>query len=197
MPCAEDPTMNAVPHPVRRHALSVAEYERMVGAGVFEDGTRVELIEGELFDMAPIGPDHQSIVDLLTEAFVFALGRRAIVRVQGPIVLGDLSAPEPDIALLRRRANFYADAHPRAPDVLLAVEVADSSLAHDRDVKLPTYARYDVPEVWLIDVTGKRLTVYGDLDRGEYRRRDELDSLGPLAPAALPDALVDLAGLFG
>lgn len=189
--------MNAVPDLVRRHPLSVLEYERMVDAGVFADGARIELIEGELFDMAPIGPDHQGIVDLLTEAFVLALRRTAIVRVQGPIILGDLSAPEPDLALLRRRENFYVDAHPRAPDVLLAVEVAHSSLVHDREVKLPTYARYEVPEVWLIDVAGRRFTVYGDLAREGYRRREEIAPGASLAPEALPDAIVDLAGLFG
>ena len=188
--------MSAVPDLVRKHPLSVAEYERMAEAGVFADGARIELIEGELFDMAPIGPDHQGITDLLNERFVLALRGAAIVRVQGPIVLGDLSAPEPDLALLRRRANFYTDAHPRARDVLLAIEVADSSLAHDRDVKLPTYARYDVPEVWLIDVAGRRLTVYGDLGPEGYRRHEIVEGLA-LAPSALPDAAIDLTGLFG
>ena len=189
--------MNAASDLVRRHPLSVAEYERMAEAGVFADGVRIELIEGELFDRAPIGPDHQSITDLLNERFVLALRGAAIVRVQGPIVLGDLSAPEPDLALLRRRENFYADAHPRAPDVLLAVEVAHSSLAHDRDVKLPVYARHGVPEVWLIDVAGKRLTACRDLGPEGYRRKDAVEPPGPLAPTALPDAPIDLAGLFG
>ena len=189
--------MNAVPDLVRKHPLSVAEYERMAEAGVFADGARIELIEGELFDMAPIGPDHQGITDLLTERFVLALRGAAIVRVQGPIVLGDLSAPEPDLALLHRRENYYIDAHPRASDVLLAVEVAHSSLAHDRDVKLPTYARYGVPEVWLIDVEGRRMTTYRDLGPEGYRREDAVEPPGPLAPTALPDAPIDLAGLFG
>ena len=94
---------------------------------------------------------------------MLAVRCEAIVRVQGPIVLGDRSAPEPDLSLLRRRECFYAEAHPRAPDVLLAVEVTHSSLAHDRDVKLPLYARHRVPAVWLVDVAGRRLTVHRDL----------------------------------
>ena len=188
--------MNAVPDLVRKHPLSVDEYQRMADAGVFADGARIELIEGELFDMAPIGPDHQSLVDRLNEAFVLAVRREAIVRVQGPIVLGDRSAPEPDLSLLRRRESFYADAHPRAPDVLLAVEVAHSSLAHDRDVKLPLYARYRVPEVWLVDVAGRTLTVYRDLGAGGYLRAERVEPSGPLAPTALPGAAVELRGLF-
>ena len=189
--------MSAVPDLVRKHPLSVVEYERMAGAGVFDEGARIELIEGELFDMVPIGTDHQSIVDLLTEAFVLALRRTAIVRVQGPIVLGDLSAPEPDLCLLRRRDDFYAEAHPQAADVLLAVEVAHSSLAHDRDVKLPVYARYGVPEVWLIDVAGRCLTAYRDRDADGYSRADGLVLSDSLAPLALPDATLDLSALFG
>lgn len=134
--------MSTAPDEVRKHQLTVEAYHTMGEAGLFAENPRVELIDGEIFDMAPIGPPHGSIVDRLNERFVLAAAKMAIVRVQNPIRLGDLSEPEPDLSLLKRVNDFYATSTPVAKDVYLVVEVADTSLRHDRDVKAALYARH-------------------------------------------------------
>ncbi len=116
----------------QRHRLTVRDYQRMGEAGIFHEDDRVELIEGEIVDMAPIGSGHSGQVNRLSNILKLAIGERAIVAVQNPIVLGDHSSPQPDIAQLRPQADYYAAAHPQARDVLLIVEVAESSLDYDR-----------------------------------------------------------------
>jgi len=111
-------------------------------------------------------------------------------------VLGDLSAPQPDLALLRRREDFYEQAHPGPEDILVLVEVADSSLAYDRDRKLPLYARFAIPEVWLVDVPGKALIVHRDPENGAYRTRFRVQDLSRVDIAALPGIALDLRSLF-
>ncbi len=143
--------MGTAPDEVRKHQLTVKAYHKMGEAGLFAHNQRVELIDGEIFDMAPIGPPHGSIVDRLNERFVLTVAKIAIVRVQNPIRLGDLSEPEPDLCLLRRVDDFYATSTPLAQDVYLVVEVADSSLRHDREVKAALYSRHGIPEFWLIN----------------------------------------------
>lgn len=188
--------MNTVPDEIRKHRLSVGDYHRMGEAGVFGVSERVELIEGEIYDMPPIGQRHTSVVNRLTERFVFACSGQAIVQVQNPITLGDLSEPQPDISLLRRREDFYEQVPQRAEDVLLVVEVADSSLRHDRDVKLGLYARHAVPETWLIDVQTRRLSCYRDPGPEGYRDETAHTAPGALEPLLLPGVVIDLSGAF-
>lgn len=188
--------MSTAPDRVEKHRLSVTDYHRMGEAGLFASDARVELIDGEVYDMPPVGSRHAGIVDRLTESFVAAAIGRAIVRVQSPITLGDRSEPEPDLSLLRRREGYYTDSHPRAEDVLLVIEVAESSLRHDRDVKLALYARHAIPEVWLIDVVGRSLVRYGGIHAGGYRNVVSPDSLEALRPAALSEIAVDLSAIF-
>ena len=141
-----------------RHRVDVDAYHRMGEAGVFAPGERVELIEGDLIDMAPIGQGHAAVVNGLNEALVLACAGRAIVSPQNGLRLDQWSEPEPDFAILRRRADFYATGERPGPaDVLLLVEVADSSLRFDRRVKLPLYARMGIVEVWLIDLKARVL----------------------------------------
>ena len=182
--------MNALPDLVRKHRLTVAEFERLCETGVLDEEARVELIDGELFDMPPIGPEHASVVDDLHESFVIALSGRAIVRGQNPVAFGERSMPQPDLAVLRRRGHRYRHVHPNAADALLVVEVAHSSLEHDRVVKAALYARHGVPEYWLVDVAGRRTTVHRKPSPdGTWGER--FDATGPLAPVALPDATLD------
>ena len=143
-----------------RHRLSVADYYRMGEAGVFAPDARVELIEGEVIDMAPIGSRHGSAVKRLVSLLTSTLGSRVILAVQDPLRLSDLSEPEPDLMLLKPRDDFYADAHPSAADVLLLIEVADTSARYDREIKLPLYARHGVPEVWIVDLEARLLRFY-------------------------------------
>jgi Uma2 family endonuclease len=146
--------------PTITHRFTVSDYHRMAEVGILGEDDRVELIEGEIVDMAPLGRRHQARVDRLAELLIRGLGERAIVRVQGSIRLGERSEPQPDLVLLRRRADFYVDADAGAPDILLVIEVADTSLAHDREVKVPLYARAGIPEVWLVDLNGENVTGY-------------------------------------
>lgn len=180
----------------QRHRLTVRDYQRMGEAGIFHEDDRVELIEGEIVDMAPIGTGHASSVKRLANIMKLAVGEQAILSVQDPVVLGDHSAPQPDIALLRPQADYYAAAHPQARDVLLIIEVADSSLDYDREVKLPLYARHGIPEVWLVDVGGRRLTRYCRPSTEGYLESLEPDTLTAIALPGLPDVAVNLEKLF-
>ena len=137
------PAINIDPYiapPRVRHRIDVAGYHQMGAVGLIAPGQRTELIEGEVIDMAPIGSRHAARVKALNSLLTAAVGNRAIVAVQDPVILGLHSEPQPDLSVLRPREDFYADAHPQAKDLLLAVEVADTTLAFDRGVKLPLYA---------------------------------------------------------
>ena len=136
-----------------RHRLNVDDYHRMAEAGILGEDDRVELIGGELIDMAPIGQGHAGIVNALNHALFMAFGGRAIVSVQNPLRLDPLNEPQPDVVILRPREDFYQRGPlPGPADVLLVVEVADSSLRYDRAVKLPLYARAGIGEVWIVDL---------------------------------------------
>jgi Uma2 family endonuclease len=180
----------------RRHRLTVEEYNRMGEAGILDPEARTELIDGEIIDMAPPGSLHAGTVSQLDRLLQRAVGDQAIVLAQNPILLGMYSEPQPDCALAKPRKDFYRSGHPQPDDLLLVVEVADSSLRFDRDVKSKLYARHRVPELWLIDVRAKRVTRYRDPVGRAYRRLDE-PNVG--APIDLPGGLnlrVELAPLF-
>jgi Uma2 family endonuclease len=135
-----------------RHRVTVHEYHRMAEAGVLAADARVELIEGEIIDMAPIGMSHNSAVDQLAHLLIRALGDLVITRIQGSIRLSQTSEPEPDVAVLKPRTDFYRHELATGADALLIIEVSDSTLRYDRDVKVPLYARHNVPEVWIVDL---------------------------------------------
>ncbi len=144
-----------------RHKLTVGDYHRMGEAGILAEGDHVELIDGEIIDMAPIGQDHAATVNKLNRALVMAFGDRAIVSVQNPVCLNQFNEPQPDFAVFRPRADFYATGERPGPaDTLVVIEVADSSLRYDRTVKLPLYARSDIPEVWIVDLRRRMVDVH-------------------------------------
>ncbi len=180
-----------------RRKLDVFEYHRMGEAGILGPDERVELIEGELFDMAPIGQGHAAVVDGLTEVLLAACDRRASVRTRGPIRLDDHSEPQPDLAVLRRRADFYAGRMPGPADVLLLLEVADSSLRFDRTVKLPLYARAGIPEVWIVDVNRRLVEVHRAPAGSAYAGTATYQADGEIALAAAPEIVVRLDLVFG
>ena len=176
-----------------RRRLDVHDYHRMGEAGILTETDRVELIDGEIIEMAPIGDPHVDLVIVLTGRLSAAIGPRAEVSVQNPLRLDDLTEPQPDLAVLglaRRRGV------PLAADALIVIEVAESSLAYDRDTKVPRFARAGVAETWLIDVAGRTLTRYRDPEGNAYRERDVPDLSRALALQSLPDVEVDLADLF-
>jgi len=180
----------------QRHRLTVRDYQRMGEAGIFHEDERVELIEGEIVDMAPIGSGHSGQVNRISNILKLTIGDRAIVSVQNPVILGKHSAPQPDIAFLRPQADYYAAAHPQACDVLLIIEVADSSLAYDRDIKLPLYAQHGIPEVWLVDLADQQLTIHHQPAATGYRNSFIPTTLTTLSLSMLPAVMVNLEGLF-
>lgn len=131
---------------------------------------RTELIEGEIFPMAPIGARHASHTRRLLRLLTDAIGDRAIVDAQNPILLGDDSQPQPDLTVLRSRDDFYADSHPTSQDVLLLIEVCDTSARFDRQTKVPLYARHGIPCVWLVDLNDHVVEVYEHPTEGVYER---------------------------
>ncbi|MGI9302914.1 MAG: Uma2 family endonuclease [Gammaproteobacteria bacterium] len=181
---------------LHKYRLSVDDYHRMGDAGIFADGARVELIEGELIDMSPIGSRHAGTVKRLNNLLKQAVGEQAIVSVQDPVVLGQHSEPEPDLALLLPRDDFYTDSHPQAGDVLLIVEVAGSSLQGDLGVKVPLYARHGIPEVWVVDVESNQLSIFHTPTEHGYRHEHNTQRARPVALQQIPGVEIDLSSLF-
>jgi Uma2 family endonuclease len=153
----------------RRH-FTVDDFARMVEAGILTEDDRVELIDGEILEMSPIGSAHAACVKLLNSILSQRSSGRYIVSVQDPIVLTNSTEPEPDIALLRHRRDYYAKALPRARDTYLVIEVADSSVDYDRDVKIPLYATSGIKEAWLVDLNSDLVEVYDRARGGIYQR---------------------------
>jgi Uma2 family endonuclease len=165
-------------------------------AGLFGEDDRVELIEGEIVETTPIGSRHAGTVKRLIRLLGQSVGDQAIVAAQDPLRLGPRSETQPDIALLRPRDDFYTTSHPGPADVLLVVEVAEASLRYDREVKIPLYARHDIPVVWLVDLTVGQLTVCEEPGVGGYRQLRSVGDLRAVAVPGLPGLSVDLSGLF-
>jgi Uma2 family endonuclease len=148
----------AAPHLLRR--FTVDDYHRMAAAGILGQEDRVELLDGHIVEMTPIGPAHAGCVKELVRLLYQAAGGTILLGVQDTLVLGKDSAPQPDITVLRPRPDGYRASHPRATDALLVVEVADTSAHSDRLLKVPLYARAGIPEVWLVDLPADRIEVY-------------------------------------
>jgi len=187
----------AVAFPIARRRFTVEQYERMVEAGVIRPEERVELLDGEVVEMAPIGPPHSSRVDRCSTYLWRTLGADVIIRVQSPLHLSELSMPEPDVTVLRARDDFYAARHPTTADVLLLVEVGDTSARFDREVKLPLYAAAAVVEVWLLDVKARTISVCTDPQQGAYRSIVQSGPGDVLRPTALPNATIAAANVLG
>jgi len=188
---------STAPFEPQPHRYNIADYHRMAESGILSAQDHVELIQGEVTDMAPIGSQHAGIVNKLAIALTLATHEKAVVAIQNPVILSDLSEPQPDIALLHYREDFYCNAHPRAEDIYLLIEVADSTLRYDRTVKLPLYAQAGVPEVWIVNVEGKTLEVYQQPVDGLYQQQQRLEKLDEITPLALPEVTLELKGLFG
>jgi len=180
-----------------RHRFTADEYHQMAETGVLRDDDRVELIEGEIVDMTPIGPRHIAVVNRLTQALVRACGDRAIVQIQASIRLGPHSEPQPDVVLLRPRPDFYETAVPGPESVLLLIEVADTSLPYDRTVKLQLYARAGIREVWLVDLVRNHVEVHLEPVQDGYQRSETRGPGDRLVPMALPEVSLSPAELLG
>lgn len=156
-------TVNA---PKRR--FSVAEYHQLADVGILKEDDQVELIQGEIIQMSPIGPKHAGNLDRLVRFLTLLLKESAIVRPQNPVRLSNISEPEPDIAILRPREDFYTSAHPGPEDVLLVIELSETTLQYDQEVKLPLYAAAGIPEYWIVDLQANRVLVYRDASGEQF-----------------------------
>ena len=182
---------------VIRRRFTVNEYYLMAQAGILHEDDRVELLEGEIVEMVPIGSRHAACVNCLNRILSEGLRSRAIISVQNPIRLGEHSEPQPDLTLLRPRPDFYSDSHPDSADVILLVEVADTSEDYDREVKMPLYAQYGIPEAWLVDISSRSIQIYRDPGPEGYGDIQQVGQGRSIAPQAFPGLGLVVEEVFG
>ena len=181
----------------KRRLFTVQEYHLMSEVGVFAEDDRLELIEGEIIQMAAIGTRHAACVRRLIGQFRQIPEEIAILDVQNPIQLTERTEPQPDVVLLQPRADYYATAHPIPAEVLLLVEVSDSTVDFDRDVKVPNYARSGIREVWLWDLEANCLEVYRDAIANGYTSMQKLERGEQVSPLAFPEFAVNIDLILG
>ncbi len=182
---------------LQRRPFTADEYEALGRAGILDEDDRVELIEGEIVETAPIGKRHSACVARLNRLFSERAAEQAIVWVQSQIRLSDFSQPEPDVTLLTLRDDFYEDRHPGPADVLLLIEVADASLEADREIKIPLYGRSGVREAWLVDLQGRAVEVYRSPSADGYDAVERVAPPGILRPQALEGVEVSVEEVLG
>ncbi|MDE2785339.1 MAG: Uma2 family endonuclease [Chloroflexota bacterium] len=188
------PPAAAVP---TRRRFTVAEYYAMADIGILSENDRVELLDGDVIVMPPIGDWHAASVKLFNNTILPSLQGRAIVAVQDPVRLGDDSQPQPDIMLLQWRDDFYRNGHPAPGDVLLLIEVADSSVEFDRTVKLTAYARAEIPELWIVARAERRIEAYTEPAGNEYATVRYFGPGETVAPQAFPDITMAVDRIIG
>jgi Uma2 family endonuclease len=181
---------------IRRHRISVDEYYRMAEEGILPPDARVELIEGEIIDRAPIGIAHGTAVLELNQRLMRAAGDLALVLPQSALRLSDISEPQPDFSLLKPPVGSYRKRLPAAGDTLLIIEVSDSTLSYDIQVKAPLYASHGIPEYWIVDLNGPQLRFFRAPKIGQYTEVTSTAELGLVAPVALPGVQIDLTDLW-
>ena len=169
---------------LKRRLITVEEYHKMGEVGILQE-SGIELINGEIIEMSPIGSKHAATVDKISSLLTIQLEGKAIVRVQNPVVISAFSEPEPDISIVKYRNDFYTNQLPNAEDALLIIEVADTSIEYDREVKLPIYAEAGIPEYWLIDLAGRQVEAYSEPSGKLYKLRRLVSAEDELIAEAL------------
>jgi Uma2 family endonuclease len=180
-----------------KRLFNVDEYYRMAEVGILSRDERVELIEGEIFRTSPFRPPHSACVRRLSYFHGTEIVKAAILSIHNPVRLDEYSEPEPDIALLVRRDDFYSHGHPAPKDVLLVIEVADTSVEYDRGVKVPLYARAGIPEVWLAILPEDHLEAYSQPIDGSYQNVRMLSRGESLSPGMLSGLTVRVEDILG
>lgn len=179
-----------MPVELTKRRFTADDYQRMGQAGILSEGDRVELIAGEVVTMTPIGPRHNAAVNRATRAMVTAVGDNAIVQVQGSIRLDLYDEPQPDLVLLRPRADYYASRLPGPADIFLVVEIAESSIDYDREVKARLYAESGIQEYWLVNLNENLVSCHSAPEGASYRSFQRYHRGQTLAPQALPDRVI-------
>ena len=185
--------MNLAP---QKHKVCVSEWHKMGKYNIFPPDARMELIKGEIIDMAPIGPSHAGCVINLIEMFANQKGKTALINVQNPIQLGNLSEPEPDLVLLRPVSHFYREKHPTVEDIFLLIEVSDTTIKHDRETKIPLYATDGIVESWLIDLNEFQVEVYLNPTANGYTNKRIFGSEQILIPSQLPHIEIPVSDIL-
>jgi len=180
----------------KRHLTNLAEWKKLGEANIFPPGSRLELINGEIIDMAPIGPHHASHLKRLNKLFSKLIDDSTLIAVQDPLQLGDLSEPEPDFMLLHPSSDFYYQNHPTANDIFLLVEIAESSLKFDQNQKLRLYALHNIPEYWLLNVNDACLEVYRQPYDGMYAEKTTLRAGDKITLSQLNDISINIADIL-
>jgi Uma2 family endonuclease len=181
---------------ITRQRITVDEYYRMAEEGILQPDARVELIEGEIIDMPPMGSEHGGTVRELGRLLERSVGDSVLVSAQLPVHLSDISEPVPDFALVRFRDDYYRKRHPGPEDTFLVIEVSYSSLRFDTQVKAQLYARHGIPEYWVVDLEGRRVRFFRSPRSDQYAEVTSTDTPSVVTPIALPDIRVDLSPLF-
>jgi Uma2 family endonuclease len=179
------------------HKFTVEKYRRMGEAGIFPPDARVELIEGEVVKMSPLGKRHAACVARLNRTLTLSLQQVALVWTQNPIDLNEYSEPQPDLALLKPRDDFYERAHPKPEDIPIIIEVSDSTLEYDRRVKVPLYARAGIPEVWIVNLADERVEMFADPSGGAYQTAAAFSRGEEVQSRSLAALRLNVSEIFG
>ncbi len=180
-----------------RRKFTVEQYHKMVESGILSEDDRVELIRGEIIEMSPIGLRHAACVKRLNNLFSRKLGDSVIIGVQDPVKLDNTSEPQPDVVLLKPRADFYESEPPQSSDIFLLVEVADTTVEYDREVKIPLYAEDNIAEVWLVDINGQCVEVYREPAFDEYQTIQKFERGQMLSIQAFPEVSITVNEVLG
>lgn len=180
-----------------RKLFTTAEYHQMIEAGVFNEDDRIELIEGEFYEMSPIGPRHAAAVNRLSRVLNLQISDIAIVSVQNPVELSRYSEPQPDITVLKWRDDFYSQSHPSPSDVLIAIEVSDTTQDRDRGFKIPVYARAGLAEAWLVDLFNDCVEIYLRPANGKYQDRKIITRGQAIASHSIPQLQLSVDDILG
>ncbi|WP_427162829.1 Uma2 family endonuclease [Aliinostoc sp. HNIBRCY26] len=180
-----------------RRKFTVDQYHKMIESGILTADDRVQLIRGEIIEMSPIGTKHASCVKRLNKIFANKLGDRVLIAIQDPVELDDSSEPQPDVALIKPRDDFYENAHPQPQDIFLLVEVADSTIQFDREVKIPLYAIANISVVWLIDINEQTIEVYQQPTVTGYQQIQKFTRGETLVIPGFPDVKITVDEIFG
>ncbi len=182
---------------VLKRLFTVDQYHRMIETGIIHEGDRVELIRGEIVEMASIGTKHAAGVRRISEVLRSKLGNSVLVDTQNPVETDEHSEPQPDVAVLRPRADFYVSAHPTANDVFLLIEVSDSTIRYDRTVKIPLYAEDNIAEAWIVDVNAELVEVYREPSATGYRSLQTFTRGQSLQLLAFPELSIAINEILG
>jgi Uma2 family endonuclease len=179
-----------------RKKFTVTDFQQMAESGIIKDQDRFELIEGELIDMGKIGTKHAAYVDRLNDLLRDKFGKRVLVRSQNPVELNNYSQPQPDLAIVTRKADYYETRHPQPDEIFLLVEVADSTLELDREIKVPLYAQSKIIELWLVDLNQQAIAVYRQPHFNHYQEQAIFTPGQTISPVLFPDVIIEVSEIF-